>query len=83
MTTLNFMPAPDQSAVLSSHSLDRDELLRCHDRGALRPGLADGGEILVSSIVKEIAESHKGTITVRSEIGKGSVFTLVLPAVKD
>ena len=35
------------------------------------------------SIVKEIADSHKGSITVKSEVGKGSTFTLVLPAIKN
>ena len=30
-------------------------------------------------IVKEITEAHGGTITVTSQVGKGSVFTLRLP----
>jgi heavy metal sensor kinase len=42
-----------------------------------------GGTGLGLSIVKEIADSHKASIKVHSEIGKGSTFTLVLPAMKN
>lgn len=42
-----------------------------------------GGTGLGLPIVKEIAEAHHGTVTVQSEIGKGSVFTLFLPVFKD
>lgn len=38
-----------------------------------------GGTGLGLSIVKHIALAHKGTVTVTSEINKGSVFTLTLP----
>jgi two-component system, OmpR family, sensor histidine kinase CiaH len=31
------------------------------------------------SIAKEILESHKGSISVKSELGKGSIFTVKLP----
>ena len=40
---------------------------------------ADGGVGLGLAIAKIIAESHKGTITVASEVGKGTTFTISLP----
>lgn len=40
-----------------------------------------GGRGLGLAIVKQIMEQHQGDIQVRSQIGKGSVFTLSWPAV--
>ena len=31
------------------------------------------------ALVKEIVEAHRGTVTVSSEMGKGSTFTLIMP----
>lgn len=38
-----------------------------------------GGTGLGLSIVKHIALAHKGTVTVSSEINKGSIFSIILP----
>jgi heavy metal sensor kinase len=40
---------------------------------------ADGGVGLGLAIAKIIAESHKGTIAVASEVGKGTTFTISIP----
>ena len=42
---------------------------------------AAGGAGLGLAIVKAIAESHHGTISVASEIGKGTTFTITIPCV--
>jgi signal transduction histidine kinase len=39
-----------------------------------------GGTGLGLPIVMEIAQAHRGTVTVESEVGKGSIFTFKLPS---
>ena len=41
-----------------------------------------GGQGIGLSIVKTIIKAHKGTITVKSDQGKGSIFTISLPIKK-
>ncbi len=42
-----------------------------------------GGTGLGLAIVKEIARAHGGEVTVKSEVGKGSLFTVTLPVLKN
>ncbi len=51
-----------------------DKFYRVH-----RPGLDIRGTGLGLAIVKQLVELHGGRITVRSEVGEGSTFTILIP----
>ena len=61
--------------------MEEDELPYIFDRfyQVNRPRAANNSFGLGLSIAKSVAEAHKGAINVESEVGKGSVFTVLLP----
>jgi signal transduction histidine kinase len=82
------MPNGGSLIVKATHSQD-SVVLEVSDTGE---GIADGVDVfqlfrttkldgtgLGLPIVQQIISDHKGTITYRSEVGKGTTFTIVLP----
>ncbi|HZD73223.1 MAG TPA: ATP-binding protein, partial [Actinomycetota bacterium] len=62
--------APEQLETIFER-FARLDVARSRDRGGVGLGLA---------IVKAIAEAHGGSVRVRSVLGVGSVFEILLPA---
>ena len=52
-------------------------------RGNMSECLRHGGTGLGLSVVKHIIESHRGSITVESEVGVGSCFTFTIPCMNE
>lgn len=58
---------------------DIDHIFERLYRGDKSRNRKTGGAGIGLTIVKEIIEAHKGTISVESEMGKGSIFTITIP----
>ncbi len=63
--------------------IPKEYLSRIFDRFVQVPSATKGGAGLGLSIVKTIVMAHNGEITVKSELGKGSVFEISLPLLAD
>jgi signal transduction histidine kinase len=71
----------DQGAGISKQDADRifERFYRTEDAARSdKPGLGLG-----LSIVREIARLHGGAVTLSSEVGVGSAFTLTLPLLEE
>jgi signal transduction histidine kinase len=81
----------DNSTVLlqvvdSGIGIDSDHIGRIFERFYQVDGTSrrmHGGCGLGLALVKEIVERHGGTVSVRSQLGEGSTFTVSLPASND
>jgi two-component system phosphate regulon sensor histidine kinase PhoR len=76
-------PMVDISVVDNGEGIERTHLARLTERFyRIDAGRSRrlGGTGLGLAIVKHIVKRHRGHLTIDSEIGKGSVFTVSLPA---
>ena len=62
--------------------IPEDGLARVFDRFYRIPGTEKPGAGLGLALVKEVVDWHGGCITIESEIGNGSTFTVSLPAIE-
>jgi len=74
-----------QVAVVDSgpglSELDQQRLFAPFQRLSAEPTGGEGSSGLGLYIVKQIIDTHEGTIDVATELGEGSTFTLLLPAI--
>lgn len=63
----------------SGSGIPADELPRIFERFFRGKGALAGGSGIGLSVVKELVRAHAGEVTVSSDIGKGTTFTVRLP----
>ena len=63
--------------------IPEDGLAHIFDRFFRIPGTEETGAGLGLALVKEVVNWHGGCITIESEIGNGSAFTVSLPAIEE
>jgi signal transduction histidine kinase len=63
--------------------IPEEALTRIFDRFYRVPGTRESGAGLGLALVKEVVDWHGGCITIESEIGNGSAFTVSLPAIEE
>jgi CheY-like chemotaxis protein len=80
---LNLEPGNFVNLVVrdTGHGIDPKIMGRIFDPYFTTKGLADGTGMGLS-VVQGVVNSYDGTITVKSEVGKGSVFEVLLPCIE-
>ena len=59
---------------------DKQKIFRKYQKLSARPTGGESSTGLGLSIIRELVELHKGNVTVESEVGQGSTFSVHLPA---
>jgi two-component system phosphate regulon sensor histidine kinase PhoR len=62
---------------------EHQAIFRKFVRGSVSDGSAVKGTGLGLALVDQIVQAHRGTVTVESTVGQGSIFTIVLPALRE
>ena len=62
----------------NGNGIPKDKLKKIFDPGYTTKGVGVGTGLGLS-IVYQIIQDHKGTISVESEVGKGTTFTIIFP----
>jgi PAS domain S-box-containing protein len=79
MDTDQFIAVEVKDSGVGVSPVDMPRLFERFYRGASRTNLKERGSGLGLAIVKSIAERHHGTVSAKSQLGKGSIFSLRIP----
>ncbi|WP_313801517.1 ATP-binding protein [Cytobacillus sp.] len=78
---LAYIHVEDTGIGIAEHALPK--IFYPYEQAAVNSSRASGGFGLGLSICKELVELQGGTLTVRSKLGEGSIFTFTLPIIDD